>query len=131
MTREEIIRHLRWHQAWHGLSDGQIEAVADVLAEDVDVSVAATAPPESFHYDAIYVDMDRLSQLRRHGRGTPGGQHDYQNWRTCMCGQPGCGSYRPITGGPTSREIRAQEDPWEAVPIPVVSPDRKIINPMI
>lgn len=32
--------------------------------------------------------------------------HDWRNWKTCQCGLPGCGSYRSIPGGPTSREIR-------------------------
>lgn len=30
--------------------------------------------------------------------------HDYMNWQTCMCGERGCGSYRPFGGALTMRE---------------------------
>jgi len=36
--------------------------------------------------------------------------HDRWNYRTCECGQRGCGSYRPIPGGPTAREMRAETE---------------------
>lgn len=32
-------------------------------------------------------------------------RHDWRNYQTCMCGEPGCGSYRPFPDGPTSREM--------------------------
>lgn len=34
-------------------------------------------------------------------------RHDWRNYKTCLCGEPGCGSYRAFPDGPTSRELRA------------------------